>query len=268
MELTLGSAAHRILSDLCEGKVIAVFSHAVYLEFDDAVLALVVPEVAAGPLHVQVSRLPSARVGMRAWSGGSRLRVGATTVQLPHEIWSPPDVGDVRGALPVLSSLVSHRPVLDVTSGDGVDVTASLDPYLAQGDVSGACRTLFGRGGGLTPAGDDVAAGVLLIAALDDPSRSQDLRAIAEAAATHAISRAFLRAAAGGESIVPVHSFLKACIDNDIDNATRHLQRLREVGHTSGLDLVAGMVAGLMGLSVREEGLSRETSNIHVHSKP
>ena len=268
MTLTVGSAAHRILAHRHEGTVIAAFSKAVYLDFDDAVVALVVPGVAAGPLHVQVSWLPDASGGMPAHSGVDGLRVGATAVPVPDEVWSPAELDDVRGALPLLRRLVSHRPVLDITSGDGVDVTRSLDPFLAQGDTAGACRTLFGRGGGLTPAGDDVAAGVLLIAALDDPSRLLELRAIADTAPTHTISRAFLRAAASGECIEPVHSLLKACIDDDIDNATGHLERVRGVGHTSGLDLVAGVLAALTGLSVREARLSRETSSIHVQSRP
>ena len=110
-----------------------------------------------------------------------------------------------------------------------------------------AVHALLGLGPGLTPSGDDYIGGTLVaLRTLGEDScadalwRSVRRRAVAR---THAISLAHLAAAAGGEA----HEALHACLDELFaPRAARWdaaLARLDNVGHCSGWDGLAGVVA-------------------------
>jgi Protein of unknown function (DUF2877) len=151
---------------------------------------------------------------------------------------------------------VRHLPVCGV--GDRVTI-ADLDratawrppplPDLTRTrdlDLVGAARVLGGRGPGLTPAGDDVLAGILVVSALGpDPVDPAKRAAAAEAQATTAVARTFLRWAARGQSIGPVHDLLTALSGSDPAGVRRSLHRLLAIGATSGAALAYGIGLGL-----------------------
>jgi hypothetical protein len=113
---------------------------------------------------------------------------------------------------------------------------------VADGDLVGVARLIGGRGPGLTPAGDDVLAGILVVSALRaDPVDPEIRAAAAVAQPTTAVARAFLVWAARGLTIAPVHELLAAIGRGDIVAAGRVLDRLRAIGATSGTDLAAGL---------------------------
>ena len=107
---------------------------------------------------------------------------------------------------------------------------------------------LAGRGPGLTPAGDDVLAGLLLVLAIAGRDRAELERAAA-AARTHAISRAFLLWAARGQSVAPVHHLLAALAGGDGVAAERHRSAVAALGQTSGADVLLGLRLGLGALA-------------------
>ncbi|HEX2119485.1 MAG TPA: DUF2877 domain-containing protein, partial [Acidimicrobiales bacterium] len=109
-------------------------------------------------------------------------------------------------------------------------------------DLRGALDALAGLGPGLTPAGDDVLAGILLVErAWRGEAAEAALVDLAGEARTNDVARAFLTWAARGQSIEPVHRFLTASCRQDGARARDALRSLSAVGHTSGADLALGV---------------------------
>ena len=108
-------------------------------------------------------------------------------------------------------------------------------------------QTLIGRGEGLTPAGDDVLAGLLAAPMLVAPTRLSN-RALASEIrlrlrATNEISAEMLNDAMEGLFIEPVVSLLSAIYGNgDLQEAVRNLYA---VGATSGAAMFMGVLAGV-----------------------
>ena len=107
-------------------------------------------------------------------------------------------------------------------------------------------RRLLGAGPGLTPAGDDVLAG-LLVGLQSFGQRAEPLRLAVLAslpAGTTDLSAALLRCAARGESIPQVNQLLRALSGNAWQSRLDHaLDNLILVGHTSGTALATGVLA-------------------------
>jgi hypothetical protein len=180
---------------------------------------------------------------------GGRVQAGAVSVDLAGaRTW--------QGALPTGDELVAG-------AGLAIDVLVEARPS-ALGDAAFAARlgravadigggrllmaveALAGLGPGLTPAGDDVLAGVLLVArARGGQAAEPALVHAAAAARTNDVARAFLAWAARGQSIAPVHDLLTAAVTGNRAGATSALCRLLAVGHSSGADLAFGLRLGL-----------------------
>ena len=105
-------------------------------------------------------------------------------------------------------------------------------------------RRLAGLGGGLTPAGDDFLAGLMLRAWLDHPAPEAFCWPIVDAAAprTTALSAAFLRAAARGECSAAWHGLLAALAGGGPALLEEAMCRVLAHGHTSGADMLAGFL--------------------------
>ena len=103
---------------------------------------------------------------------------------------------------------------------------------------------LAGRGIGLTPAGDDFLAGIMLWAWLAYPAPGPLCRALVEAAAprTTTLSAAFLRAAARGECDAAWHQLLAALSTGSAAQFAPAVQRVVAHGATSGADMLAGFM--------------------------
>lgn len=208
--------------------VFAVFGRAIYVvDAAESVRVLVDHRSARGPLHWRARTLPTLRVGDVVSVLSCRLAFpgGQTRIEEP---WF--------GAQPHQSR------------------SASLD-------LSELAARLGGRGPGLTPAGDDVLAGVLLArwGASDEADRAESL-AIARSVATNRISRAFLEAAAQGQCIEPAHDLLLALVARDETAAARARAHLASYGATSGAALACGIEGELADADMDE--LCRSTPGI------
>jgi hypothetical protein len=209
-----------------------VFRRAVYLACPGGLVALVGTGAEPGPLHVHVLALPAVRVG--------------DTVEVAPcgTVWRPPPWPPPADVPAVLAAVLDHVPDLGL-GAPGADPAGSLADVLRVGGLPAAVDLLAGRGAGLTPAGDDVVAGLLLAArAARGPAAEPGLVALAGAARTHEISRAFLGWAARGRSVAALHDLAAACAAGDVPRARRARTRLAAVGHTSGLDLAHGLLIG------------------------
>jgi hypothetical protein len=107
-------------------------------------------------------------------------------------------------------------------------------------------RRLLGVGPGLTPAGDDVLAG-LLVGLWSFGQRAEPLRLAVLAglaACTSDLSAALLRCAVRGESIPQVNQLLRAMSGSAWQGRLDHaIYDLVRVGHTSGAALASGVLA-------------------------
>ncbi len=168
-----------------------------------------------------------------------------------------PSLAPTRSLLPLVASGTARHPLCwDVCSTwERVAETAlEAAKELAVGWAgdpgplrAGASR-LAGLGGGLTPAGDDFLMGVMLRAWLVHPDPEWLCRHIVEVAAplTTALSAAFLRAAARGESAASWHALLSALAGGGHDRLAQAAQEVMSYGATSGGDALAGFIwAGL-----------------------
>jgi hypothetical protein len=242
--LRAGAPAADILFARSAGEVLAVFSRAVYVVFPRGILVLTVPAAEPGPLHIQVTALPRVSVGDPAVSGGGELTVAGVRLRGPARIWRPPPLPDPARVATTLRAVLRHRPDLDLAGGAGAADQPRLSATLRRRGLSVAAANLAGRGAGLTPAGDDVLAGLLLVARAADPGAEASLVGLARTVRTHAISRAFLEQAARGRSVASLHALVAACAESDADAARGARRRLAGLGATSGLDLAYGVLVG------------------------
>ena len=147
--------------------------------------------------------------------------------------------------------------------GSGDPVLTFARPLVM--DVALACRegqpsrilqsaaALIGLGAGLTPSGDDFAGGVFFaIRALQDayrlPGSSEDSFNLAPyETLTHLISFTLLQDLAKGHAVSPLHRLLTGIISAEpLDFLQRSFARLTRLGHSTGWDLLAGLVTGLL----------------------
>lgn len=242
------------------GEVIASFGSAVYLRLGGHVVALVSESSPAGPLHARLTTLPTCRPGAAATLRRGEIWIENMRMPLPVLEWHPEPIADPLMAVPLLNRLVTHVPALDLDGGERTwaDFVQRLDDR----DLAGACAEVTGRGAGLTPAGDDVAAGAMFVHALTGRTDPERLADIARKAPTHEISRAFLVWAARGQAIEPAHLLVEGAAAGSDTTVRSALHRLASVGHTSGMDIAAGITAALGALA----SVRRPVSNAATHT--
>jgi Protein of unknown function (DUF2877) len=112
-------------------------------------------------------------------------------------------------------------------------------------DLVALARLVGGRGPGLTPAGDDFLAGVLVIDALLHPGESTARRAAVEAVTTTDVAAAFLRWAALGQCIQALHDVVAAIATGQSAHEAVARAGLRATGASSGQALLLGLDVAL-----------------------
>jgi hypothetical protein len=237
--LDAGAGAAAVLARPVTGQVVSVHRRAAYLRLDGVLIALVGPGVHPGPLHVRCTALPALRAGEAVTGDGTALAGRDWAVRGTGPVW--------WGALPDAASLAAGADAAGVRSVT-VPMAGRAGPLERRGfaGVGDLAAAVGGRGPGLTPAGDDLLAGVLLVARLAGGGGSQDgLDAVAARVSTTEIASAFLTWAARGQSIAPAHDWLVAVAAGDGPGAARALARLVAVGADSGRHLAAGLALGV-----------------------
>jgi Protein of unknown function (DUF2877) len=126
------------------------------------------------------------------------------------------------------------------------------DPIAA----AAAAEELIGLGPGLTPAGDDFVGGAFFARAMLPPAGARQadwtragdgLRAVA-GSRTHPLSAALFSDLLAGEGYEPLHDLAAAVATGARPMALAAAGRLCRIGHSSGWDLLAGFLAGVLGL--------------------
>lgn len=244
--IELGLGALEVLSVPGAGRVVGVYPKAAYLRLPAGLFALTSRDVPAGPGHARsAAGIDGMRLDDRVVVTRSLLQAGPLLIDLEHpKVW--------RGQVPTTAELESGgRLALELleaapTSALDQDVMESAFEPLKNRDVVALAGRLGGVGPGLTPAGDDCLAGILLIARILRGEAAEPM--LLETAAqveTNDIARMFLHWAARGQSIEPVHRFLVLAVEGDSEGAARALDDLTAFGHRSGADLALGLRLGL-----------------------
>ena len=245
------------------GEVCAVFRRSLYLRFPGGRYAcLGDASLGRGPLNARISDkraldqlaagewLKVSLARSRLWRPrrlrprAGRTALGANLASLVRAVARRPVREGLGGAIAgAATPLIDHaRPAMDAIDTWLLRTRASIPPL---------ARGLIGLGPGLTPSGDDFLGGLMIgLHAAGDRSAAAALWGWLEPLAarrTSAISRAHLSAAAQGEAHEAVH----ACVEGlfgarTTPRGTRWgslLSRLDAVGHCSGRDGLAGVVA-------------------------
>jgi hypothetical protein len=250
----IGIDAARILTRPGPGRVRAVFSRALYLQVPGGLVALCSTQAPRGPLHIRMTALPAVQAGCPVLVTTRSLRIGNHAYPLTAPLWSPrlPPASMLRRAhqqarawLPRLGPTLGLGPAADAElPGDALAA-------LRRGDLLTFAGLIGGRGAGLTPAGDDILAGALLVArAVRDgsPTDSWTLQQCARRAPTSDIARAFLTCAALGRCIEPAHALLNGLANADRGVVLSAADELHRFGSSSGAALAYGIRTALLEL--------------------
>jgi hypothetical protein len=230
-----------------EAEVRAVFRRSCYLSFPSGRYACVgEPSLGCGPLNALVDdfHMPSL---------GERVVLDVAGAQL----WTPAPLSQhadadlralraaARGRLPRegLGCLVldAHNSL----SGHAQPALDAIERWLVGNALDDDAQGLVGLGPGLTPSGDDYLGGVLI--ALHQLGREVQARGLwrwlePRLGRTSEISGAHLTAAAAGEGHEVLHACLQALFSEHAD-WPQVLTQLDNLGHCSGWDSLAGLVA-------------------------
>jgi len=256
--LECGRIARATLAASADGVVCAVFRRSCYLEFAHGRTVCVGDHaLGRGPLNVHVGRFAPPRLGEALG-----LRADAAAVWQP----STRQLRPRRMALEALRAAARRRVPAEGLGGlvcgvSGALITharpalTALDRWQAGGTLSGEAEMLLGLGPGLTPSGDDYLGGLLIgLRAFGRPAQADALWAwLGPRASLHTsmISAAHLAAAAEGEAHESLHACVEA-LDEEcaIDGWPARLDWLASVGHCSGWDGLAGVIAAAEGVAV------------------
>jgi len=256
-------------------RVLAVFDRSCLLApHDGEPLSLVLPELGDGPLNVVVEAWADAEAGVEpglpASLSRTRLESGSLMVDLTAaRVWEPrPAWPALRAAWPAalsgfecLTPSFAEETQSHTESSRQVELRCTTQANMLHtarrvagvlaagwaGDTDAlrrGVRRLAGLGVGLTPAGDDFLAGLMLRAWLVHPGPEDFCRLVVEAAAprTTALSAAFLRAAARGECSAAWHALLATLAGGGPGSLDKAVRGVVAHGHTSGADTLAGFL--------------------------
>lgn len=228
----------------------------------DFLLALVDRHVPPGPRQLRCHALPAADADLANCLPNVLPPVFSCTLQVPH--------GNLDGEI-----IESCWHVLEKAATFASDLfTKTLHKRLQQGiaalqqalqgryGLDGAVCGLLGLGQGLTPSGDDFLCGLIITLHLPQSPYHESLHELCTALQrhlhrTHAISAAFIRDALHGEVSAPVQDFICLLYGNHAGKGERDriIHALTALGHSSGYDLLSGILAGLSFHSKRSATL-------------
>ncbi len=119
--------------------------------------------------------------------------------------------------------------------------------------ISKNADALIGLGTGLTPSGDDFLGGLLfavrILQAAYPGSNFGPYGILVEnyQARTHVISFTLLKDLAGGQAIAPLHHIIKRLLTGEpLDSIDPFIAQLTQIGHSTGWDMLTGLLTGLL----------------------
>jgi hypothetical protein len=278
-----GVLAREFCRRRARAEVAAVFERSLYLHAGDMFVCLGEPSIGNGPLTLiadfRTSRLQRgqpASISERGITIGDTARFSFDRCEPWQPLrWplslSPLQLIDVGRAIagriaveaPVqgLGGLYcgSEAPLARIAGPRIARFEAWLDNALETDRASSeAVQDLIGLGLGLTPSGDDFLVGTLAL--LDALAETKAHAAVASAidasprGLTSPLSGCLLRAAAAGHIGENLYCAIAALISGDVDAA---VAAIRNIGHSSGWDMLAGAATTLQVVATARSPGSR-----------
>jgi hypothetical protein len=260
MRLTaIGWRAHDALTGSAGfASVVAPLSSSFYAAAAGQLIWIGGPGTTMHPRAVLVDDVPSPSEGATV-----RISVDDVTPWRPASLPSPSpstrdaarklresivNVGEPRGLARLLTVDHAGDFVLDKARSH----VTGLARACAEDDTSAfadAARPLLGLGPGLTPSGDDFVGGALFarraLVGMTPAWEAAATRLVADAVTlTHPISARLLADLAAGEAWAPLHDLAAALAAEDVERAITTARAVTLLGHTSGWDLLAGLLTG------------------------
>ncbi|MBM3179223.1 MAG: DUF2877 domain-containing protein [Chloroflexi bacterium] len=295
----LGTTARDCIANGQRGKVLAVFSKAIYLLTEtDELFWITAGDV---PMHrrcAQVSTpfdrlrtapLPELLAGSRFHVQNHHLIIDPDSLLeiCDYPLWAAPradQILEITLLPPSVDSLFSHLDtpqakgfghfipqIISLSKNESPEPSSGFtDPILQFShplvlDAARVCLEhqpsrlpeladkIIGLGAGLTPSGDDFLGGLsFAIHHLQNAYPALDFtnyRIPIESyrSRTHPISFALLKDHASGHAIEPLHYILNGIlISESFENISPSVSQLTRIGHSTGWDLLTGMLAGLL----------------------
>jgi hypothetical protein len=248
-----------LLAHAATWDVAARFKHGLMLVCGTEALFIGNEETSAGPFNIQLERtqyrcLVEACAGShsRAHSDGrgtlcfSGMTLAVATA--PRYATTVP-VLEASARLRLADCLAAWFERSGAVTGLGLSPQGLAAELGARSDILGY---LLGRGCGTTPSGDDVLVG--LMAVCGEGLRAEVARRACAAQTTGLVSRSFLRCAALGHFSEDLCLLLRAAQAGDEGRMLRLIARISRVGHSSGIDLLAGLWIGCAGIPFGADG--------------
>ena len=251
-----GTGGARVLAPLAASTFISVRGAMVWLGGPDAVLhsrSILLSEHLEPCLDGTPLPLPDRAI--RAWRpdplprdprSAAAFRSGcARLARHAAELGQPTGFGTRLLGAPLAFPLTAAAPRADALA----DACRDEAPDRA----AAAAIALLGLGAGLTPSGDDFVGGAFFARAAlarmsgdnaDGWGRAAATIRTAAARATHPISAALLSDLLAGHGWEPMHDLVRALACGNDRAAADAARRLTHLGHSSGWDLLAGVLAG------------------------
>ena len=285
----VGTLASSALNDGAEGRVFAIFESSFYVELDGCLVCIGNGAMTASPLNLLAAvpsetNWPASgvRLGAAVGVSGRTIRIG-NLLRLDlgkASIWSPGAVKDTWCIDSLRSGLAAFRlACAGLTPNDGLAsfvaggeigpdegplTRAAAEPIsalshwltvsLCQAPQDHApppevLQDLIGLGPGLTPSGDDLLGGVMImlhsLGERDLSNRLWSRLAPWAAEIGNPISLAHLEAASQGLGCAAVHDAVAAMMEYRTSAMCDVIEAIGGVGHSSGWDALAGLVIGL-----------------------
>ena len=279
----IGAKARELMA-ASPGRVLAVVTDAAYVEIGDEILWLAQEHLPMHARAIRGSfDLSAVHAGMpfgwddidlanaSAWQPitispeqvALREIIIARVRQLVAEIQSL-DCADGLGPLiPVIGAIAGRNDAMEIESSIPI-IKIALRPIR---DIAHACRNrniaraleagraLVGLGPGLTPSGDDFLGGLLFTAhhlnaafpglIQSDQAQIADLLEWSRLR-TNPISHTISFDHAQGQSVEPLHDLVAALLQGKESETTRCARQLVGIGSTSGWDMLAGALTGML----------------------
>ena len=264
--LSLVSNVNDWLTNSRHPRILHVFDHACNLINERReVLSVVTPEIGNGPFNLVTEEDLFVSRNLNIESPISitqnQLILADLTINTTDaKLWNPCPNWEILHARKddILTQLLS-LPVPNYQISIPKSLVFNLSYTITKADISTAktvASQLAGLGQGLTPSGDDFIMGAILAAWIIHPPNiakvlAKDLASTA-ASLTTSLSAAWLRSAGKGEAGSLWHYFFDALLSENIMTIQGALEKLHNLGHTSGDDALAGFTSTFIAYVKRE----------------
>lgn len=232
---SVGQGAKQFMATTLKARVVGAFEDGFYVANNGQLMAVVNSAIPAGPLYLRIGeRFPPPALGAAVEVDRDDMVIGTMRITTACSPVYKPTVPYKIHRSPLLADLPTNSP----------EALAAQWPKITAGVEGGALvevqQFLCGRGTGLTPEGDDVLAGLLVVLAGDPEGRAGSMQ-LARSAKTTDLSKAFLTWAAAGQSVEQVHDLLWAANRCDRVSFLAALERVRNIGGSTGNAMLCGM---------------------------